>query len=90
MKTLLSIRLIPGARQESLEQLPDGSWKARLLARAIEGKANVALCKKMAAWLELSPSQVTLLCGQKSRQKIIQVTGLEMALIQDRLHKKLL
>ena len=77
MVTLLSVRVIPGARQESLEQLVDGSWKVRLRARAVEGKANNALCQKIAELLKLSRSQVTVVRGEKSRSKTLRIVGVE-------------
>lgn len=76
-KTLLSLRVIPGARQESLEYLTDGSWKLKLRARAFEGKANEALCKIIACWVDLPSSQVSIRRGKNSRQKLVQVLGLE-------------
>ena len=71
------MRVIPGARQESLEQLADGSWKVRLRARAVEGKANDALCQKIADLLKLSRSKVTVARGEKSRLKTLRIVGLE-------------
>jgi len=77
MQTLLSVRVIPGVRQESLEQLADGSWKIRLRQRAIEGKANSSLCEKVADILNLSRSKVTVVRGEKSRLKLLRIMDLE-------------
>lgn len=76
MNYLLSIYVQPGAKQESLELLPDGSWKIRLRARPIEGQANKAVCLQIADYLGVSKSSVTLIRGEKSRKKQLQITGL--------------
>ncbi|HLB32663.1 MAG: hypothetical protein A3F67_04535 [Verrucomicrobia bacterium RIFCSPHIGHO2_12_FULL_41_10] len=85
MSTLLSFRVTPGARHESLKYLADGSWKISLREKAIDGQANLALCKKLAAWLDISRSQVTIQRGEGSRQKFVKIAQLEPEKIKCRL-----
>lgn len=85
MNALLSIRVTPGVRQEFLEQLADGNWKIGLRARAVEGQANKALCEKIAELLTLSRSQITVVRGEKNRQKMIKITGFKQEEVTRRL-----
>lgn len=81
----LNIRVSPGAKNTALERLPDGGWKLRLRARAVEGQANAALLAQLAEWLDLPRSRVTLLRGQTNRQKVVAVEGLSAEEIARRL-----
>ena len=87
MSNLFSVRIQPGARHQSLEQLSDGSWKVCLRARAVEGKANAALCHQIADWLGVSRSAVTIARGEKSRQKFLKIVQLDEEEISERLKK---
>jgi uncharacterized protein (TIGR00251 family) len=50
--------------------------KTKLRAPALEGKANAALRSFLADELEISEQRITLIRGQKSRQKLIRIEGL--------------
>lgn len=69
----LTVRAHPGARQERAEWLPDGSLGVWVRARPVEGQANTAIERCLAAWLDLRPRQVTLVAGAASRDKVVQV-----------------
>lgn len=47
--------------------------KIRLRARAVEGKANKSLVEFLAESLDLRPWQVTLVKGERSREKLVEV-----------------
>ena len=89
MKTYLSIFVGSGARQEKLEHLKGNSWKVRLRARAIEGEANTALCEKVATWLEIPRSMVTIVRGKKYRQKLLYIELLSPEEVERRLIRHL-
>jgi uncharacterized protein YggU (UPF0235/DUF167 family) len=69
----LAVRAHPGARQERAEWLSDGSLGVWVRARPVEGQANAAIERCLAAWLDLRPRQVTLVAGAGTRNKVIQV-----------------
>lgn len=88
MSTLLSFSVTPGARHESLKYLDEyNSWKIFLREKAIDGQANLALCKKLAEWLDISRSKVTIQRGESSRQKFVKIAELEPEEIKYRLLK---
>lgn len=79
MPATLSIRVTPGAKHDSIEQIADGTWKMRLRARAVEGAANAALIEQLSEWLDVPKSQIHLVRGQSARQKVIAIDTLDDA-----------
>jgi hypothetical protein len=77
MAATLSLRVTPGAKRDSIEQTPDGSWKIRLRARAVEGAANTALIEQLSEWLDVPKSHIHLVRGQSARQKVVAVDSLD-------------
>lgn len=78
----LFVKLQPGAsadRIEGWETDPDGRavLKVRVRARPVEGQANDALVKLIAAALDLPRGQVSLARGDRSRLKRLAVSGLD-------------
>lgn len=66
----------PGAARTDIQRMEDGSIRARLAAPAKEGKANRELLAFLARELHLPPSHLTILRGEGSRHKVIEVDGL--------------
>ncbi len=69
----LTIRAHPGARREAVEMLPDESVAVWVRARAVDGKANDAIERTLADWLGVARSQVRLVRGHGSRQKLVEI-----------------
>jgi len=59
--------------------------KIKLRAPAMEGKANAALIRFLAAQLGILPRQIALMRGEKSRDKLIRIKGLSEREVQERL-----
>ena len=72
MRTL-RVKVKPGAREESLVQLEDGSWRASVKAPPVDGKANAALIALVAAHFGLRKSQVSIRSGAGGRMKLVQL-----------------
>lgn len=51
--------------------------QARVSAPPVDGKANKALRRLVAKRLGVAPSRVTLVRGERSREKLLEVEGLE-------------
>ena len=69
---LLNIRVIPKAKQNKVV-VEEDRLKVYLTAPAIEGRANEALIKVLADYLKVRKSEIQIIRGDKSRDKIIQV-----------------
>lgn len=63
----------------------DGVLQARVTAPPVDGKANKALCKLIAKRLGVAPSRVTVARGEKSREKLVEVRGIDAGALRDAL-----
>lgn len=77
---LLSVRLTPRASRSGLDGLVETGEGAvaaqiRLSAPPVEGAANKALIAFLARELGLRKSQVEIRSGEKSRLKVVRLTG---------------
>ncbi len=81
----LAVRVLPGASKNEVVGLRDGTWKVRLTAPPIDGRANQALREFMADRLGINRSQVKLIKGATSRNKELVIFGLTADEIQARL-----
>ena len=80
----LTIRLTPNAGIDRVDGLVDGVLRARVAARAIDGAANEALLRLLAASLGVARGRVALVRGAKSRIKVVEVQELDPALARER------
>jgi uncharacterized protein (TIGR00251 family) len=71
----LDIRLSPGSASSAIVGLQNGQLKVKVTARAIEGKANQALCEFLADYFRVSKSSVIIVRGETSRSKTVFVQG---------------
>lgn len=73
----IEVRLRPRGHADELLGVEDGVVHARVSAPPVDGKANKALRKLLAKRLGVAPSRVTLLRGERSREKLLEVAGLD-------------
>ena len=71
---LLSIHATAGARRESVGGNHDGALRVAVTAPADQGKANKAIIKALARALGISKSQIELIRGRTSRQKVFAIS----------------
>ncbi|HXV06050.1 MAG TPA: DUF167 domain-containing protein [Solirubrobacterales bacterium] len=78
----IMVRLRPRGGSDELIGMRDGVLQARVTAPPLDGKANRALCKLIAKRLGVAPSRVAIARGEKSRDKLVRVEGLDSAVLQ--------
>ena len=71
----LRVKVKPGARHSTLEQQPDGSWRAELKAPPVDGKANAELIALVAQQFGLRKAQVRIKSGASGRMKLVELSG---------------
>lgn len=82
----LVVRAHPGASRTSVKW--DGTvLHVRVAARAVEGAANRALIQAVADALGARRSAISIVAGERSRDKLIDVNGLDPASL-DRLRER--
>ncbi len=81
----IAVRLRPGGRGDALLGIEDGVLRARVSAPPLEGRANKALRKLIAARVGVPYSRVSVVRGEKSRDKLIAIAGVETGELERRL-----
>ena len=81
----LKLRIVPNARRNEVTGEHGDAVKIKIAAPALEGKANEAVLEFIAEKLGLHRRDITLIAGEKSRDKLIEIAGLEAAEARARL-----
>ncbi len=71
----LSIRIQPRASKNEVVRMEDGGIKIRLSAPPVDGAANEALIKFLADLMNVPKSQVEIVSGHNSKNKIVRIEG---------------
>ena len=80
-----AVRVMPRASKNEIAGRVGDAIKVRLTAPPVEGKANKALIAFLAQELGVRKSQVEIVAGETSRNKVICVLGLSPAEVEERL-----
>ena len=81
----LRFHIVPNAKQNKVIGEHEAAIKIKLRAPALEGKANAALRTFLAERLKISAHRIVLEHGQKSREKVIRIDGLNAEEVRRRL-----
>jgi uncharacterized protein len=73
----LRVRVTARASRDELAGLRDGVLHVRVSAPPVEGKANQAVCKLIARALGVGRTSVTVVKGERSRDKVVRIDGVE-------------
>ena len=71
----ISIRIQPRASKNELIVAENSSFKIRLTAPPVEGAANEALIHFLSTALSVAKSQIEIVSGHTSKNKIIRIHG---------------
>lgn len=76
------VRVVPRASRDAIVGEHDGALKVALTAPPVEGEANAALVALLAKKLGVAKRDVSLLRGEASRSKRIEVRGVDAAAVR--------
>ncbi|HKV73731.1 MAG TPA: DUF167 domain-containing protein [Gemmatimonadales bacterium] len=82
---VIAIRLQPRAAQSGILGVVNGALRIRVTAPPVEGAANEALVKLLAARLGVAPSKIEIRSGERGRNKVVLIRGVTARLAEDRL-----
>jgi uncharacterized protein (TIGR00251 family) len=75
--TRLRLRVVPGARTSRLVGRHGEAWKVQVAAPPERGAANDAVVRLLAELLDVPRGDVLLVSGHGSRDKIVELAGIE-------------
>ena len=84
-QTFLKLHVTPRGSRNEITGWRENALCIKITAPPVEGAANAAIVKFMADALKLKKSQVELVAGDKSREKIVRISGLSEDEIKSRL-----
>jgi uncharacterized protein len=70
-----AVRVVPRSSRNQIVGVEGGALKIKLTAPPVEGTANAALIEFVAEWLGVRRSAVSIVSGDKARNKIVRVNG---------------
>ena len=83
----LELKVIPNAPRNEVVGWLGSALKVKIHAPALEGRANDALLDFLAEHLGLPRRSISLVRGDKSRQKIVRIEGLDETSLRSRLDR---
>ena len=84
-RTRLRLRVAPGARRAGIVGRHGEAWKVRVAEPPDGGRANAAVVRLLADTLELPRDSVTVVSGHGSRDKVVELDGLDPDRVAERL-----
>lgn len=71
---LLQIKIIPNSKINKIVEQKENFYKIKLMAPAVEGKANKSLLSFLSGLLKIPKSKIEIAKGEKSREKTIRIS----------------
>ena len=78
----IKVRLQPRAAREGIDGMHGDSVRVRVTAPPLEGKANTALKRFIAKKLTVAVSDIEIIVGQHSREKLLRISGVTRAEVE--------
>jgi uncharacterized protein len=70
----INVKAKPGAREERVEKVDDNNFVVSVKEPPVQGRANMAIVRALAEYFKVSNSQVHLVSGFSSKQKVFEVS----------------
>ena len=69
----ISVTVVPNARSASVVRIADATYRVRVDAKALDGKANERLIEILAGHFSTKKSSVRIVAGLGSRKKSVEI-----------------
>ena len=81
----LNVRVIPRASKPGIAGTRDGALLVRLQSPPVEGAANAELIQILANALDVPRGSISIVAGERSRQKRVRIEGVSEDYVNTRL-----
>ena len=81
----LRVRVQPRASRSEIAGEHDGALRVRVAAPPVDGKANRELERFLAKKLRVPPSRVSVVAGERGKNKLIRIDGVDESAVRDAL-----
>lgn len=71
----VKLRVIPRARQNKITTDADGTIRVHITAAPVDGAANDAVIRALAEYFHVPKSQIKIVRGETSRNKVVELPG---------------
>ncbi|MBT3183785.1 MAG: DUF167 domain-containing protein [Nitrospina sp.] len=79
----------PRSSRNEIAGVYNNSLKIRLTSPPVDGAANKTCIKFLAKWLGMSPANVRIVTGLSSKNKVIEIDGIDESVFRDKLTAKI-
>ena len=74
METMkINVKAKPRAREDKIEKIDEQNFVVSVTEPPVQGRANLAIVKVLADYFQVSQSQVRLISGFTSSQKVFEI-----------------
>lgn len=87
-KTNIRVKVLPRSSRNQIIGQENGTFKVKLTAPPVEGKANKALSDLLAKRLGLEKGDVEIVSGKRSRLKSVRIKGLSIEEVKNLLNRE--
>ncbi len=69
----LKLKVKPGAKTDAITLEADGTWKVKIKAPPVDGRANAYLIRYLSEVLHLAQSKISIKTGSGSSHKLVAI-----------------
>jgi uncharacterized protein (TIGR00251 family) len=84
--TTVQVRVIPRAGRSQVAGVRGGALLLRIAAAPVDGAANQAVRELLATVFDVSRRTITIVSGERSRDKCVLIEGLDADAVRHRIH----
>ena len=85
---IIHVRVIPRAGKSGIAGMRGAAWLVRLHAAPVDGGANAELIELLADTLGIPKRAVSIISGERSRQKRVRIDGVTDQLVDSKLKSR--
>ena len=83
--TIIDVRVVPRAGRSGIAGKRGDAWLVRLNAPPVDGAANAELIEVLADVLDVPKRAVSIVSGERSRQKRVHIEGVTAEFVASKL-----